>query len=456
MAVYFKLTMTFQHESVLMSIQVDFMSQNKLEKFKKPFVVVGLGKSGMAAVQLLKNTGLSASDVLMFDEKKEGDLKSWEEIAKLSAGTLVVSPGVPLKGPQIQKLSALGWGITSEITLACQFLTDEKLIGITGSVAKSTVTSLVGAGLLKDDPNAFVGGNLGVPFCEYAVGLQQGKPKAKYIVLELSSYQLENCKDLKLDNSAITYLSANHLERYGSADEYYMTKCLIGERTKNLCILNSASEDNVKYASRVPGKTLLTQAKTFSKPELLQKVKLLGAHNKDNFCVAYELVKATGLSEQAIMAMCEFTGLAHRIEFVAEHKQVTYINDSKATAMDSVQVAVKAAQEKAGSTGLVYSLLGGRDKALPWEDLRSLAKEKQIQTVFFGACGELAREKMQMLDRPYFAKLNDALDSVFKSTKAQDVVLLSPGGTSLDEFKNFEERGNFFKDKVKNFIQQNG
>jgi len=448
--------MTLFHESVLMSIQVDFMSQNKLAKFKKPFVVVGLGKSGMAAVQLLKNTGLTAADVLLFDEKKEGDLKSWEDIVKLTPGTLVVSPGVPLTGPHIQKLLALGWGITSEISLACQYLTDEKLIGISGSVAKSTVTSLVGAALLKDDPNAFVGGNLGVPFCEYAVGLQQGKTKAKYIVLELSSYQLENCKDLKLENSAITYLSANHLERYNSSDEYYMTKCFIGQITKNLCVLNSASEDNVKYASRITGKTLLTQAKTFSKPELLQKIKLLGAHNKDNFSVAYELVKATGLSEKAVIAMCEFIGLSHRIEFVAEHKQVSYINDSKATAMDSVLVAVQAAQEKAGSAGMVYSLLGGKDKALPWEELRTLANEKQIQAIFFGACGELAREKMQMLDRPYFAKLNDALDVVFKKTKAHDVVLLSPGGTSLDEFKNFEERGNFFKEKVKTFIQQNG
>ncbi|MES2802525.1 MAG: UDP-N-acetylmuramoyl-L-alanine--D-glutamate ligase [Bdellovibrionota bacterium] len=432
------------------------MSQNKLEKFKKPFVVIGLGKSGMAAVRLLKNTSLTAVDVLLFDEKKDGDLKSWDDIAKLTPGTLVVSPGVPLKGPHIQKLLALGWGITSEISLACQFLTDEKVIGITGSVAKSTVTSLVGAALIQDDPKAFVGGNLGVPFCEYAVGLQQGKSKAKYIVLELSSYQLENCKDLKLENSAITYLSANHLERYNSSDEYYMTKCLIGQITKNICVLNSASEDNVKYASRVPGRTLLTQAKTFAKPELLPKVKLLGAHNKDNFSVAYELVKATGLSEKAILAMCEFTGLSHRIEFVAEHNQVSYINDSKATAMDSVLVAVQAAQEKAGTAGFVYSLLGGKDKNLPWEELKSLAKEKQIQAIFFGACGELAREKMQMLDRPYFTKLNDALDVVFKKTKAHDVVLLSPGGTSLDEFKNFEERGNFFKEKVKTFIQQNG
>jgi UDP-N-acetylmuramoylalanine--D-glutamate ligase len=431
------------------------MSLNKLEKFKKPFVVVGLGKSGMSAAQLLKTSGVKSDEVLLFDEKKEGELKSWEAIEKLTPGTLVVSPGVPLKGPQIQRLKTLNWAITSEITLACQFLTDEKLIGITGSVAKSTVTSLVGAALKSEDANAFVGGNLGVPFCEYALGLVQGKTKARYIVLELSSYQLENCEDLKLETSAITYLSANHLERYSSADEYYMTKCHIGEMTKKVCVLNSASEDNVKYASRIVGQTLLTRSEIFSDQNLLKKVKLLGAHNKDNFCVAYELVKAMGLDDKAVQAMCDFTGLEHRIEFVAEHKGVSYINDSKATAMDSVLVAVQAAKEKA-SIGLVYSLLGGRDKNLPWEELQVLSKEKQIKPIFFGACGELARTKMQMVDSPYFAKLGDALDDVFKKTKSSDVVLLSPGGTSLDEFKNFEDRGNFFKEKVKNFIQQNG
>lgn len=430
------------------------MSINQLEKFKRPFVIVGLGKSGMSAAQLLKTTGVRTEDVLLFDEKKESDLKSWEAIESLAPGTLVVSPGVPLKSPQIQKLKSMHWMITSEITLACQFLTDEKVIGITGSVAKSTVTSLVGEALKSADTHAFVGGNLGVPFCEYALGLLQGKNKACYLVLELSSYQLENCEDLKLETSAITFLSANHLERYSSVDEYYMTKCHISEITRKVCILNSASEDNVKYASKIKGKVLLTRSETFSNPNLLKKIKLLGAHNKDNFCVAYEIVKAMGLDDQAIQAMCDFKGLDHRIEFIAEHKGVAYINDSKATAMDSVFVAVQAAKEKA-SAGTVYAFLGGKDKNLPWEDLKVLANDKQIYPIFFGACGELARAKLQMVNSPYFAKLGDALDDVFTKVKPSDVVLLSPGGTSLDEFKNFEDRGNFFKTKVKNFIQRN-
>lgn len=426
-----------------------------LEKFRKPFVVVGLGKSGLAAVELLLTAGIKNNEVLKFDEKKESDIKSWDGFAALNVGTLVVSPGVPLQGENIKRLIQKGWQITSEITLACQFLTDEKIIGITGSVAKSTVTSLIGAGIGADDANAFVGGNLGIPFCEYAKGLLQKKPKAKWIALELSSYQLENYTDLKLENSAITYLSANHLERYNSVDEYYLTKCRIGEITKNVCVLNSASEDNVKYASHVAGKTVLTSARDFADQALLKKIKLLGQHNKDNFCVAYELAQASGLSNKAIEAMCEFTGLEHRIEFVVEHKGVSYINDSKATAMDSVIVAVKAAQDKAAET--VYVLLGGKDKNLPWEELQVLNREANVKPVFFGACGELAKAKMLAQDRPYFSKLGEALDFIFTQSKSGDVIILSPGGTSLDEFKNFEERGNFFKEKVRKFIQsQNG
>lgn len=430
------------------------MVQKILEKFNKPFVIVGIGKSGMAAAQLLRAIGFQASDVLLFDEKLQADLKTWPDVAKLPTGTLVVSPGVPLKNQAIQDLLAQGWQLTSEITLACQLLTDEKLIGVTGSVAKSTVTSLIGAAAKTDDENAFVGGNLGTPFCEYALSLVQKKPKAKWIVLELSSYQLENCADLKLENSAITFLSANHLERYQSVDEYYLTKCRISEITHNVCVLNSASEDTLKYADRCPGKKVLTSRKDFKDQTLLAKVKLLGQHNKDNFCVAYEVAKACNFSEKSIQVMCDFTGLQHRIEFVAESNGVTFINDSKATAMDSVLVAVKAAQETA--SGNVYALLGGKDKNLPWEELIVLTREKNIVPIFFGACGELAREKMQLPEAKYFSKLNDALDFSFANAKSGDVVLLSPGGTSLDEFKNFEDRGNFFKEKVKAFTQQNG
>ena len=146
-------------------------------------------------------------------------------------------------------------------------------------------------------------------------------------------------------------------------------------------------------------------------------------------------------------AVQNFQNLEHRMEHVATVRGVEFINDSKATAMDSVLVAVGAALEKTKNDSKLFLLLGGKDKNLPWEQLSVLTAYPNIKVVFFGACGQLAKEKTT-LPGDYFSKLEGALNHCYLSAKAGDVVLLSPGGTSLDEFKNFEERGNFFKSYV--------
>lgn len=419
-----------------------------MKKIKTPIVILGIAKSGSSAKNLLLKAGYSTENILTFDEKKPADLVTWSDFEKLQIGTLIVSPGISLKSDGLKNLLKKGWQLSSEISLACDFLADEKIIGITGSVAKSTVTSLVGQAILADDPNGFVGGNLGIPFSEYALRVLNGSPRAKWIVLELSSYQLENCKGLQLYSSAITYLSANHLERYESIDEYYLTKCHISQITKNICVLNSQSEDILKYQKYIACITKMTSAKIFKNTELLEKVKLIGEHNKDNFCIAYELVQNAGLSQTATNAMVGFSGLEHRLEFVAEKNGVIYINDSKATAMDSVLVAVKASLEKVKSESHLYLLIGGKDKNLPWDDLAGLVQNNKIKIIYFGECGKLAQIKMMAFKSKYYSTLGAAFDSLKDLVQKKDVVLLSPGGTSLDEFKNFEDRGNFFKQKV--------
>lgn len=413
---------------------------NLKQKIKAPIVVVGLGKSGLSAERFLVTSGFLKTDVYTFDEKSDSQLKSWEQIQKLTPGTLVVSPGVPMQSGNIQNLKKLGWEITSEINLACAVLTDEVVIGITGSVGKSTVTSILGAGAVAEDPNAFVGGNLGTPFCEYAISLLENKPKARYVILELSSYQLENCNDLKLKFSAITYLSANHLERYASLDQYYLTKCQIGQMTTDLCVLNAASADLMKYKDQISGQIEVTTIQN-------QKINLIGRHNLENYFVAATLAEKCGWRAKSFQAMQEFRGLAHRLETVGEFKGILFINDSKATAMDSVLVAVGAALEKTKNDSKLFLLLGGKDKNLPWEQLQVLGTHKNIQIVFFGQCGQVAHDKSQLRGN-IFNKLSEGLSYIFQQAKSSDVVLLSPGGTSLDEFKNFEERGNVFKEVV--------
>lgn len=412
------------------------------------FVVIGIGKSGTAAKNLLLASGVLASSVHTFDEKNTAaDFTQWEQIHALPVGTLVISPGVPLASAPLVALRSQGWKITSEINLACAHLTDEVLVGITGSVGKSTVTSLLGEALRADDPHAFVGGNLGIPFAEYALQLLNGKKKAKFVVIELSSYQLENCADLKLDYSAITFLSSNHLERYPSAEAYYMTKCEIGAKTKYVCVLNENSKDLVQYRSRIPGQTNMVSFKKSDDKAYLEKSQLIGEHNLDNLAIALKLSQLLKLSPKANEAMVQFKGLSHRLETVGFFNETLFINDSKATAMDSVLVATQAALTKTAQNKKLFLLLGGKDKNLPWEELNTLKSIQNIHFIFFGQCGDLAQSKSQ-LPGDRFAKLNEALPFVFEHVQPGDVMLLSPGGTSLDEFKNFEDRGQFFKERV--------
>lgn len=414
----------------------------------KTFVIVGIGKSGLAAKSLLLATGHASDTVFTFDEKNPAaDYATWEPLSELPVGTLVVSPGVPLSSPGLIHLQNKGWNLTSEINLACAYLKDEVLIGITGSVGKSTVTSLLGASLQKDDPHAFVGGNLGIPFCEYALQVVNGKPRARYVALELSSYQLENCSALHLDYSAITFLSANHLERYPSTDAYYQTKCNIGKFTRNFCVLNSSSSDLVRYQNKILCQKILVNHKN-----LTETPTLIGDHNLDNVAVALTLANLLHLSETAKKKLLQFSGLSHRLETVGRFNETLFINDSKATAMDSVLVATQAALTQVSKGSRLHLLLGGKDKNLPWEDLKILEKENNINFLFFGHCGELAKTKSQ-LNGYVFPQLGLALQAVFSLVQKGDVVLLSPGGTSLDEFKNFEERGNYFKEIVKKNYQ---
>ena len=417
------------------------------------FVIIGIGKSGTAAKNLLLAGGTPSDSVFSFDEKNPAaQFTQWDQIQALPVGTLVVSPGVSLASSQITALKAKGWKITSEINLACAYLTDEVVIGITGSVGKSTVTSLLGEALINDDLDAFVGGNLGTPFAEYALQLITKKKKAKYIALELSSYQLENCADLKLDYSAITFLSSNHLERYPSLDSYYLTKCEIGKKTKNICVLNESSKDLVQYRTRIEGKTELVSYQKSNDKAFIEKSQLIGEHNLDNLAVALRLAKHLKLSPLALEAMTQFKGLSHRLETVGVINGNLYINDSKATSMDSVLVATQAALTKTAKTKTLFLLLGGKDKNLPWYELNQLSQHANISFIFFGQCGEVAQLRSQLVGALY-TKLGDAVKSIFKNIQPDDVVLLSPGGTSLDEFKNFEERGNYFKDLVNQKIK---
>ncbi len=427
-----------------------------IKNLKTPIAIVGMGKSGEAAKRLLISAGISSSAIKCFDGKlASADFNDPNKLmSEVKPQTLVVSPGVPLASNWIKAAHEQGIVVTSEISLSCAFLTTEKLIGVTGSVGKSTTVSLLQAGLAAFSKTSFVGGNLGTPFAEYAADLVDGKHKpADWVVLELSSYQLENCEGLALNLSAITFLTSNHLERYENLQHYYDTKWKILSLTKERMLLNSEGGDLVEYAK---SQNHSEQVRVISRNDMvlrslqLDKALLIGQHNQDNLALAATLALEAGWPESSIEAMKNFQGLSHRLENLGTSKGVRFINDSKATAMDSVLIATTAAFDTLIPGGKLFLLLGGRDKNLPWDQLKVLGAFSGIEFIFFGECRAIAQKKSD-LEGNSFARLDEALVYAFDHAKSADTVLLSPGGTSLDEFKSFEDRGNFFKKKVEEF-----
>ncbi len=416
-----------------------------------PCAIVGMGVTGTAVKKLLEAAGVSNKSILTFDHNSvEAQFHSSAEL--LTQGqpkSLIVSPGVPLQSSWIMEAKKTGIFITSELSLASRLLTTESLIAITGSVGKSTTTCLLNAVLEQFCSSFFVGGNLGTPLAIYAMEvLQKKRPRAERVVLELSSYQLENFPELNADHSILTYLTANHLERYNSKHDYFETKWVIEKQTQKSLILNSNGGELQSWLQkrepRLPWIWTNRQDPLMAQHSLTQ-CELLGSHNLDNIAMAAQLIDQAGWPEAAFEGLKKFPGLPHRVENLGVHGGVRYINDSKATTMESVKIAVQSVLESLNHhQKTLHLLLGGRDKNLPWEELSTMRMNPYIQTYFFGECREKAKYLSQ-LGGSMSVTMLEALKLAQKKAQWGDAILLSPGGTSLDEFKNFEHRGEIFR-----------
>lgn len=421
---------------------------------KTPVAIVGLGISGESALSLLLTCGVPRHQIITFDEKSTSaqvndPQKLWDEF---HPATLVVSPGVSLKKPWILDFISRGVVVTSEISLAVSCLDKEILIGITGSVGKSTVTSLIGDVLSQIDKTTFVGGNLGTPLCTYVREVLENKrPRAKWIVVELSSYQLENCKGLNLDVAAITSLTPNHLERYDSLESYYRTKFHIIDICHGPTVINLDSSDLKKWQTNIeksfPLKKLIWSS-SLDHHGTFVKARLIGQHNQQNLSLSAGVLLQLGIDQEKIKLLNQFSGLPHRTEFFGTWDDILFINDSKATSVESVLMALNACLPLLPERGKLHLLLGGRDKKLPWQQLSSLSSNKNILFYFFGESRDLIPQQSG-LKGISFETLKEGFPLVMKNTKPKDIVLFSPGGTSLDQFKNFEDRGNYFKNLVR-------
>ncbi|NUM88735.1 MAG: UDP-N-acetylmuramoyl-L-alanine--D-glutamate ligase [Bdellovibrionales bacterium] len=410
-----------------------------------------MGVTGESVLRLLKH--FRVPGVITFDAKAPADYVDPDKmLSERAPRTLVVSPGVPLATPWIRDFVAEGGDVTSEIALACHLLQGERIVGVTGAVGKSTVVSLLEAGLRRFSPESFAGGNLGVPLADYALAVEQGKrPRAPWLALELSSYQLENCGSLPCEYSVLTYLTPNHMDRYASLDHYYETKWELVKRTTKGVVLNRNGGDLAKFARgrSLPGVHFFwTDHTDDSLADLhLEKARLLGQHNQDNLALAVTLAQKAGWPEVAIEGMREFPGLPHRMENLGERGGVLCVNDSKATTIESVKTAALGIFHQMDPKRQLILLLGGKDKNLPWLDLAGLRRIPKLRCVYFGEVGPHAKRQAGF-DGEVFPRLEPAVRHAVGLAKPGDVILLSPGGTSLDEFKNYEERGGKFREWV--------
>lgn len=453
----------------------------------KGVVVYGLGKSGTAAVRLLLCAGarIAAVDARTEAELGEAVTALRAEGVKLVLGgppgdlleradLVVVSPGVPLRLPEIRRAASAGVPVWAEVELASRFLGSAPLVGITGTNGKSTTTALTGELLAQPGKRAFVGGNLGRPLAEAAVQVESYDA----FCIELSSFQLEGIEKLRLHGAAILNLTADHLDRYASLAEYGAAKARIflNQREGDFAVVNADDAGVLELArsARVPlyGFSLDPRAKVSGglpwaggarrsrggfqvslgeaplENYTLANPALRGDHNLQNAMAATLLARLSGVpGEAAQRGLNAFPGLAHRMESVRTLDGVEWINDSKATNVDSSLVALRALK------GNIWLIAGGKGKGAPYAPLveESVGKVKGILTIgqdadAIGAAfgGRLPVQPCQTLER--------AVERARSLARAGDVVLLSPACASFDQFRNFEDRGETFKRLVRSLV----
>lgn len=470
------------------------------EIYDKKIAILGVGKSGIALIKLLSALG---GKVIVNDNKTVDEIE--KELGVLSdivyrifggghpphvfeeAQIVVVSPGIPMSTPSIVSAIYKGLPVIGEIELSWEILTilkpDIKIIGVTGSNGKSTTSTLTYEFLKKDGKKVVLAGNIGFPMAEVVYEIYKKEINIDYLVLELSSFQLEGIKNFKAHSAAILNITPDHMDRYSGMKEYIEAKSKIFQNQggDDFLILNMDDKNTVSsieylknvylkkgklphifYFSRfqrVYGAYLEKDAVRFyTREELSDDIrkemehsvlpvnsfKIKGVHNIENIMAASLLAFSVGCRADSIKEIVkEFPGLPHRMEFVREIEGVTYINDSKGTNIDAVAKSLESFQ------GNVILIAGGRDKDGDFKALRELVEKKVKALILIGE----ARQKIAnaLGDLVYYCFEKDMKSAVIRAKEiAQngDIVLLSPGCASFDMFRNFEHRGEVFKEMV--------
>jgi UDP-N-acetylmuramoylalanine--D-glutamate ligase len=439
-------------------------------------LVFGLAKSGVAAIRLLLAHGAQVTALDARDEATLGEIarELKGQGVKLVTGPtpaglleaqhlVVVSPGVPLVLPELKAARAAGTPIWGEIELAARLLTGVPFIGITGTNGKSTTTALTGELFARGGGRTFVGGNLGRPLAEAAL-----TPKDwDTLVVELSSFQLEGIEQMRARGAAILNLTPDHLDRYESHETYGQAKARIflNQAEGDYAVVNAEDSHVMKLAlqAKVPVYGFsITGAVAGGGPKLaglavahpggfrlgflgeeytLKSRSLRGAHNAANAMAATLLARLGGVPREAVQAGLDgYPGLPHRMESVRVLEGVEWVNDSKATNVDSVLVALRA------FPGKLLLIAGGKGKGAPYQPMVDEGRGKVTAVLTIGQDADTIAAAYQGVAPVHpCGTLEAAVRKARELARSGDTVLLSPACASYDQFKNFEDRGDTFK-----------
>ncbi|MGA2990958.1 MAG: UDP-N-acetylmuramoyl-L-alanine--D-glutamate ligase [Candidatus Korobacteraceae bacterium] len=446
-------------------------------------LVVGLGKSGVASALFLRARGarVTVSDAKPQEQFRDEIPVLLEQGVTVETGKhgertfqqqdlIVASPGVPLELPQLAAARRAGIAIIGEIELAARYLEGE-IIAITGSNGKTTTTALTGEVIAAGGRKTLVGGNIGTPAISF---VEQSSPDT-WIVLEISSFQLETIERFRPRIAAVLNLTPDHLDRHGSMQRYIAAKARIFENQKpaDFAVLNADDPQTAAMAAGIRPTILwfsrqrevergafVRGGRIFFRDGVAEhevmpgaEIGLKGAHNLENVLAAVAVGSLAGVEPAKMRtAIRDFKAVEHRLEYVATIAGVDYYNDSKATNVDATIKALEA------FPGGIHLILGGKDKGSDYSVLAPLLRERVRHVYMIGAAagkieaqiGEFSTGSAgfasAMVTRS--ETLPQAIRDAAGNARAGEIVLLAPACASFDQFNSYEERGRLFKQEV--------
>jgi UDP-N-acetylmuramoylalanine--D-glutamate ligase len=442
----------------------------------KKVLVVGLGKSGLAAALFLRKRGaqVTVSDIRSAEALGRDIPALLEEGIMVEAGghglltfrrqdLIIVSPGVPMDTPELVQVQNFGLPVIGELELAARYLRGQ-ILAITGSNGKTTTTALCGEILKAASLPTLVGGNIGVP----VVGLIDESTDDSWSVLEVSSFQLESTQQFRPHIAVILNITPDHLDRHGSLENYANAKEKIfaAQTAEDFLVLNADNahtsgaasraksqvywfsiEHPVKQGAWVEGGHVVyrsVKGAAIEKILPLSEIPLKGDHNIENVLAATCAARLAGVSAETIRAAVKnFRAVEHRLEFVATINGVDYYNDSKATNVDATAKAIAA------FPGGVHLILGGKDKNSDYRELSPLLRERVRAVYTIGAAAQKIESHLRgVVTIQSTENLDKAIHAASNAARPGEIVLLAPACSSFDQFENYEQRGRIFKELV--------